>query len=100
MTNRYDVGQLVRVKITFTENFSGDLIDPTTITAYYQTPTKETTVLVFDVDASLIRESIGVYYTDIELTESGKWNYRFKGEGAVVSASQSYFNVDSLVIDE
>lgn len=100
MANKYKVGQLIRIRISFTEAFSGNLVDPTIVTAYYQNPSRDTITLIHGVDDELVRESLGVFYTDINLTEGGKWNYRFKGEGAVIAANESYFNVDSLVIDE
>lgn len=100
MLSKYKVGQVIRIRISFTEVSSGNLVDPTTITAYYQKPSKETTVLVYETDDELVRESLGIFYTDISLTEGGRWNYRFKGEGDVFAANQNYFDVDSLVIDE
>jgi hypothetical protein len=94
MACTYDIGDLVRVSVTFT-NMSEAVVDPTGITLKYKTPGGVITTLTYPTDAALVRDSTGVYHADIDATEAGTWEYRFQGTGAVKAAVEGLFNIRS-----
>ena len=92
MTNKYEIGDLVRVTGTFTDA-AGDNTDPTVVRGKYQDPTGNETT-----DSSPTNSAVGVYYFDIDIDESGTWYYRFEGESAAPTstpqgAGESHFKV-------
>jgi len=89
----YQKGDLRRIGGTFT-NAAGTPTDPTTITFKYTRPSGTTVTLVYGTDAALMRTSAGVYYVDLDITEAGKWYYRFAGTGTVQEAEDGQFNVE------
>lgn len=93
MPNEYEVGALVRVTGTFTD--SNGAADPTAITLYVKDPSGSITELTYDSDVSsdIASSGTGVFYSDIDIDESGKWFYKFKGTGAVQAASTYWFTV-------
>lgn len=94
-TNAYDIGDRVRCTGTFV-NQAGEPADPTTITAKVLDPLgNEATFSGVDV----IRESLGVFYVDIDVDLTGLWAYRFQGTGAMVTADEEVFYVERSAFD-
>ncbi len=61
----------------------GRLADPSPVKFHRLTPAKVKTTLVYGTDAAVVRESLGRFLTDLELTEGGMWLYKWEGAGAV-----------------
>lgn len=97
MPNTYDVGDLIRVTATFTDS-DGTAADPTAVTVYYKDPGGNISELVYGTDTDVVQDSTGVYHCDIDIDESGKWFYRFKGTGTVQAADEYWFTIDRLNI--
>ena len=79
------------------ENISGAATDPAIVTLVIQKP--DGTQLEFGwpsagPDGTLIKESTGRFYTDIEIDQSGKWQQRLFSTGIVTAASEGTLRVD------
>lgn len=85
-------GATARVTATF-EDQNHALADPTTVTAEFNNPAGTKTTYVYGVDAQLVRESIGVYHYDIDLSSPRVWHYRIEGTGTVKAVSQGQLTV-------
>lgn len=93
--SRYNVGDLIRVSGTArTAGPAGTPIDPTTVLFQHKDPSGNITTLTYLVDAALIRDSTGNYHTDISVTQSGDWHYRFYSTGTGQAAEEGIFSVD------
>lgn len=90
--NTYDVGDVVRITGTFTNAASG-AVDPGTVYAKYKDPSGTVTTLTYLVDVALVRVSAGVYYTDVNADETGRWYYRFSSTGTGQAMEEGAFLV-------
>lgn len=90
--NQYDIGDLVRMAVTF-KNDGGAIADPTTVTLSVMKPgdTVATTV-------APVKDGIGVYHGDITIDRAGSWYYRWVGTGAVVAAEETRFYVRASAV--
>jgi hypothetical protein len=91
MSNTYLIGNAVRLSAVF-RDFGGNPANPTTVTlsvkrvgGTLETPTA-------------VNSAVGHYYYDYEPATAGTYNYRFAGEGAVVSATEGSFTVTPTTI--
>lgn len=91
MANTYDIGDQVRVTVTF--SVGGINTDPTTITLKVKDPSHNVDTYTYAL-GQLVKSATGIYYKDISIDEAGIWHYRFEGTGAVISADEDYFQVD------
>ena len=99
MANTYDVGDLVRVTGTFT-NAAGTPVDPTRVFVEYCDPSGNVTRLEYLIDAALVRDSQGVYHTDVNVDESWDWAYRWYATGTGQSAGEERFHVRPRQVPE
>lgn len=86
--NVYDVGDRVRLRGVFTDLAGADT-DPTTIVCKYQDPSGNETSVTYPT--TIVKESTGRYYLDLDIDEAGTWHYRWNGTGAVVAAGEQSF---------
>ena len=92
MANTYEIGDLIRVTGTFTDD-AGDNTDPDVVTGKYQDPSGTETT-----DNAPTKSATGIYYFDIEPDEAGQWHFRIYGEtsgGAAQGAAESTFEVST-----
>ena len=91
--NTYDIGDRVRVSVTFTDDVAAPA-DPTTVTVKYKNSgTGTLTSKVYGVDAEVVKDDTGDYHIDIDVAAAGIWHYKFIGTGAVVAVEEGYFKV-------
>ncbi len=99
----YFKDQILRITVEFRDN-NGDLADPTTVDFSYRIDHGAITEYVYGVGSEIVRDSIGVFYTDLELSISGNYAYHFMGGGAIENAIEDTFRVltalDSVPIVE
>lgn len=93
MAQVYDIGDRVRVTAEF-RSLTGTLTDPTTIVFKLRSPRGTVTQLEYGVDTALVRESVGRYYSDVDLNLPGTWCYRWAGTGAVQAAEEGTIVVE------
>jgi hypothetical protein len=85
----YDIGDLVRLRLTFTD-IASVATDPTAVTIIVTSPSGIVTTYL---DAVNDPAAVGAFYKDILPNEAGVWRYRGTGTGAVVAAGDSVFYV-------
>ncbi len=91
MANTYDVGDVARLSAAFTQ--TAVAIDPSTVTVTYVTPSGNTTVYVYAVNAELVKASTGNYYVDVALTAAGIYRWRWVSTGTGAAASEGWLQV-------
>jgi hypothetical protein len=89
MPNVYDVGDKVRISFAITGP-SGALVDPTTVSGKFKTPTGTKTTYVYGTDAALVKVSTGNYYFDITINDDGQWHYAAISVDPPASAEGSF----------
>ncbi|MFW9804858.1 MAG: hypothetical protein ACFFFC_19535 [Candidatus Thorarchaeota archaeon] len=89
----YDVGTQVRFKCTF-KDLDGNLADPSTVTAKIKDPAGNVETLVYGTDPDLKKDSVGIYYVDRTIDESGVWRHRWSGSGSLVVANEAAVRVE------
>lgn len=92
MANKYDLGDLVRVSVAFT-NSAGTAIDPTAVLCQYKSPAGTTTALTYGTDVALVKDSTGNYHVDIDCDEEGTWDCRYYSTGTGQAAAETSFRV-------
>ena len=92
----YDVDDKVRVTATFTTD--GSAADPTGnasgVTVTWRKPSGGT-----DATHTATKDTTGVYYVDLDLTEVGTHTIKFKGTAGVIAAEVIQLEVTKSVFD-
>ena len=91
MANTYDIGDQVRLSVTFA-TVAGTSADPTTVTVYVKSPV-HTTAYVYGTDVEVIKATAGNYYIDITPDRAGFYVGRWVGTGALIAAEEHYIQV-------
>ena len=86
MANTYDIGDVVRWSVAFTDS-DGTAVDPTAVTFKYQDPSGTETSI------AAVNDAVGAYHYDVTIDEAGVWHGRFEGTGSNVAAAESYVAV-------
>ena len=87
MANIYDVGQLVRISVTFT--VQGEDTDPTAQLLEVTAP--DGTTETFD-EGEVTKDDTGDYHYDYgPVTQSGKWTYQWSATAGVITAATGHF---------
>jgi len=89
VSEAFDVGDCARVSTTFTAA-AGGLEDPTDIFASFRPPDGS---VVSVAGGAIIRDSQGLFHTDIAVDQEGVYWVRFWGTGVVVAAEEISFTV-------
>jgi hypothetical protein len=88
----YDIDDIAQLKGTFTDITGTIPTDPSTVTCYVRTP--DGNVEDFTYALSQVQKlSIGVYYYNFQITQSGIHYYRFVGTGACQAGGEQSFSV-------
>jgi hypothetical protein len=91
----FPYGQQVRFSATFTDLVTGQLADPSTVTAKIRPQNGATEVFIFGQTADIVQESTGVYHLDFKPNVAGtKWYCRWEGAGAIVTANEMEIQVN------
>jgi hypothetical protein len=94
MGTTYDIGDVVRVLVTFTSSTSNTTgVDPSGVTFAYETPDGTSVSEVYGSDTDVVKSTTGVYYRDIVTTASGLYETRFTSTGTWATSVESWFNV-------
>jgi hypothetical protein len=94
----YDIGDVARLNATFTNEITGTVADPTTVTLTVKPPQSVAVVYTYGVGGTIVKVSTGVYRADITLTEARRWRYKWKGTGDLAAAELGsvYVRPDSV----
>lgn len=94
---KYEVGSKVRSTAIFTDpNNSDAAIDPTAVLMNVKPPTGDLLSYTYGVGADIVKDSVGNYHLDIDITESGLWRHRWYSTGTGQASNESSFIVDKL----
>jgi len=93
--NEYWVGAPLRLQITC-RNAAGDLADPDTITLRVKDPSGNAASYN---KAQLTKASTGIYYTDEDIDESGRWYWDVETTGDPAVTASTYFTARTRPID-
>ena len=88
----YFKDQILRITVEFRDN-NEDLADPTTIEFSYRIDHGDITEYKYGEDVEVVKDSLGVYYVDLDLAISGTYAYHFIGGGAIENAIEDTFRV-------
>lgn len=91
--NSYLIGNAARVMIRFRSAPNGTPVDPDTISLQVKDPTGAITTYVYGVAMGLVKEAIGIYYFDVNLSIVGSWHYRWTGTGTNQAAAENMLTV-------
>lgn len=98
--NEYNIGSNVRCEMRFYSDVEKTtLADPTAVLFRKVSPTGDVTAHTYGVDGALIRDSLGIFYENVNPDEEGTWIYAFRGTGAVVITMQSQFVAKETAFD-
>jgi len=78
--NSFPTGSLVRISATFTD-YAGNNLDPSTVLVTITDPSGATTQIQYGLDPDLVREEVGVYHYDLDLSKPGRWCFAWKSTG-------------------
>ncbi len=84
----YELNDVPRFTGTF-KNASNVLTDPTAVTFTYTKPDSTSTTLTYGVDGALVKSSTGVYYVDLTLNATGRWQLVWRGTGTVADSDET-----------
>jgi hypothetical protein len=100
----HDVGDVIRLWAVF-RDAAGAQVAPTTVELTVRTPAgavSTATVTPAEVADETLAEAAtgetlsgvtGVYRSDVAITQSGRWWYRWAGSGSLVEAEEGRFDV-------
>lgn len=92
----FHVGALVRCKGTFRDKETNDLVDPTVVLFKWRKPTAaSTTTYTYGVGAELKKQSVGIYYVDLSITEAGVWHTGFYSTGTGQAVEEEMFRAQA-----
>lgn len=81
-------GTALRVRARFLDEY-GNLYDPDTVRVRFKAPDGTEVVHSYPGSQDLVREGLGVYRSDVELSAVGVWTVRFEADGPVKVASEA-----------
>lgn len=94
MASSFDINDVVRIQVVVTTS-AGALVDPSEVILYLMQPSG--VVGTFSFSASqVIRQSLGSFYYNGTVTQSGYHNVRWIGTGAAVFGEQSRYFVRQI----
>lgn len=79
----YNLGDLVRCTGTL-EDTAGTLVDPSVARGWYRNPAGTVTTVSAP---TLVHNSLGTYYFDVDASAAGEWYYGFYSTGTGQAAS-------------
>ncbi len=77
-------------------DITGTVVDPTTVTLTVLAPDASTLIYAWPdpgTDGTLLRESLGRFYFDVELDQSGSWSWQLSSTGTVETSEEGILYV-------
>lgn len=89
-TPAYDIGDLRRFEVTFTD-INDVAADPTTITFKIREPDGTVTTYVYGTNSELVKDATGKYHVDWTVAKAGRHIVRWEGDGSLITAEEAEF---------
>lgn len=87
----FDIGDLVRLSAAFSVNQQDT--DPTTLTLKILTPNGVEASHVYGTDLAVVKDAVGHFHFDLNVTMAGAHYYRWQGTGNAQAALEGSFYV-------
>jgi hypothetical protein len=87
MIDWFDVGDEVRLSVTFTNVATSAAVDPGAVALSVRAPNGTLTTRTYAA-AEVIKTATGAYYYDLPVTAAGSWAWRWVGSGANAAAAE------------
>ena len=85
---------LIRIKARI-RDIDGDLIDPSAVEFELKKPgDTDYTVYTSLTTPTVVNQSVGIYYIDLEIDEPGRWKYSWFSYGNPSASWKSFFEVE------
>ena len=92
MTTTYDIGDVRRLSVTFTDINDADA-DPATVTFRMRSPDGTVLVYVYGTDPEVKKTAVGIYYVEHEFAGPGRHVLRWEGAGTIVVAEETEYYI-------
>lgn len=89
----YDLGDVARVAVEFTDATSGAFVDPAVVKAKIRTPQLTITSFTHPT-AEIVRDAVGKYRIDVPLDKPGEYRVRWEGRTSNRAAEEVSIQVD------
>lgn len=89
----YDVGDVARVAVEFTDVLTGAFVDPSLVKAKVRTPAGVITTFTHPT-SEIIKDAVGKYRIDVLLDRQGEWRVRWEGRTTNRAAEEVALLVD------
>lgn len=100
MANSYYCGTDVKCEVYFySDAAKTTLADPTTVKFRKKSPSGVVTEHVYGTDAALVKAATGHYYDIVNPDDGGRWEYVFRGSGAVAVTQPGYFEATETLFE-
>lgn len=90
---KHDLGSLVRVTAEFRDVETRTLLDPDEVNLSILSPSNVLTTYTYNSGDEVIKDDVGIYYSDISAEEDGRYYYRWWSTGIGQAAVEKYFDV-------
>jgi len=91
VANKYNYGDVVRVRGTFTDE-DEVVHDPTVVSVTVLDPANSETTYVYGTNDEVVKLSVGIYYIEVSATEqAGEWHLRWFSTGTGKASQPSSF---------
>lgn len=93
--NSYPFGSLIRFSVAFTQVGTTTPVDPTDVALSILQLPNASQVFTY-LGGQIIRDGVGLYHYDFLPSAPGRWQYAFKGTGAVEAGTvNALFTVEN-----
>jgi hypothetical protein len=94
--NTYNINTSITLKAAFTDGITGLPVDPSAgVTCYVLDPNGQKTTYSV-AGGTVIRDGVGLYHLNINVSIPGHWWYKFEGDGtSEVTSPDTEFTVNS-----
>lgn len=92
MSDNYIPGEVTRISVTVMDS-AGAAADPGALRLKVKPPAGAVTTYTFGSSAEIIKDAVGRYHADIQLTAAGVWAYRWELDAPNAGAVEGVITV-------
>lgn len=96
--NEYYPGNVIKVRVEFTNKDTGEFVDPTTVTAKVKDPLGVISSYIV-TGGQIVRDALGKFSLEIQPDLQGAWSYEWKGAGTNKGADANEFKIRESQFD-
>ena len=92
MSDEYDIGDVTRLSVSFTD-LSNVTVDPSSVMLKIREPNAVILQQSYPTNDTIIKDSVGNYHMDYLISKDGLHNYKWVGSGTVNASEKDSFFV-------